>query len=137
LPRTLVGPNDNAAAGFTLIEALVALAVVAVSLVAIGALMGSTARGSRQLERHVALVQAATNVLWLAFPSRSAPDQPTQSGESMAHAWRAEATPFPIDIGVPSGEAAWTPQKIKVRVQSRSGAMIELETVRLFRRPAQ
>ena len=137
MSRTLVAPNDRAIAGFTLIETLVALAVVAVSLVAIGALMGSTARGSRQLEQHVALVQAAYNALWLAFPSRLAPDEPTQSGESMAHTWRAEAAPFPIDIGVPSGEVAWTPRKVTLRVQSRSGAAIELETVRLFRRQAE
>jgi general secretion pathway protein I len=137
LPRTLVAPIDRATAGFTLIETLVALAVVAVSLVAIGALMGSTARGSRQLEQHVALVQAAYNALWLAFPSRLAPDEPTQSGESMAHAWRAEAEPFAIDLGVPTGDVAWTPHKIRVRVRSNSGAAIELETIRLFRRPAQ
>ena len=137
MPRTLVAPNDRAAAGFTLIETLVALAVVAVSLVAIGALMGSTARGSRQLEQHVALVQAAYNALWLAFPSRSSPDSPVQSGDSMAHAWRAEAEPFAIDMGVPTGDVAWTPQKIRVRVRSNSGAAIELETIRLFRRPAQ
>jgi general secretion pathway protein I len=137
LSRTLVAPNDRATAGFTLIETLVALAIAAVSLVAIGALMGSTARGSRQLEQHVALVQAAYNALWLAFPSRLAPDEPAQSGESMAHAWRAEAEPFPIDMGVPTGDVAWTPQTIRVRVRSNSGAAIELETVRLFRRPAQ
>ena len=137
MSRTLVAPNDRAAAGFTLIETLVALAVVAVSLVAIGALMGSTARGSRQLEQHVALVQAAYNALWLAFPSRLSPDSPVQSGDSMAHAWRAEAEPFPIAMGVPTGDVAWTPQKITVRVRSSSGAAIELETVRLFRRQAE
>jgi general secretion pathway protein I len=133
----LAAPNDRATAGFTLIETLVALAVAAVSLVAIGALMGSTARGSRQLEQHVALVQAAYNALWLAFPSRLAPDEPTQSGEQNTHAWRAQAEPFAIDIGVPTGDVAWTPQKIRVRVRSSSGAAIELETIRLFRRPAQ
>jgi general secretion pathway protein I len=55
----------------------------------------------------------------------------------MAHAWRAEAEPFAVDIGVPTGDVAWTPQKIRVRVRSNSGAAIELETIRLFRRPAQ
>ena len=137
MSRTLVAPNDRAAAGFTLIETLVALTVAAVSLVAIGALMGSTARGSRQLEQHVTLVQAAYNALWLAFPSRLSPDSPVQSGASMAHAWRAEAEPFAIDMGAPTGDVAWTPQKITLKVRSSSGASIELETVRLFRRPAQ
>ena len=137
MSRTLVAPNDRAAAGYSLIETLVALAVVACSLLAIGALMGSNARGSRQLEQHVALVQAAYNALWLAFPSRLSPDSPVQSGESMAHAWRAEAEPFAIDLGAPTGDVAWIPQKITLKVRSSSGAAIELETVRLFRRPAQ
>jgi general secretion pathway protein I len=138
LSRTLVSPNDRATAGFTLIETLVALAVVAVSLVAIGALMGSNARGSRQLEQHVALVQAAYNALWLAFPSRLSPDDsPVQSGESMAHSWRAEAEPFAFPLDAPAGQVAWAPQKITLRVRSNSGATIDLETVRLFRRPAQ
>ena len=125
---------SDGAAGFTLIEALVALAIVAVSIVAIGTLMGSTARGSRQLEQHVALVQAAYNALWLAFPSRLPPDSATQSGESIAHRWRAEAEPFAVDFGTPTGAAVWAPQKITLKVRSNSGATIDLETIRLFRR---
>jgi general secretion pathway protein I len=137
LSRTVVSPNDRATAGFTLIETLVALAIVAVSIVAIGTLMGSTARGSRQLEQHAALVQAAYNTLWLAFPSRLPPDSPTQSGESIAHSWRAYAEPFAIDLPTPTREAIWAPQKITLKVRSSSGAAIDLETVRLFRRRAE
>lgn len=137
MSRTLVSPNDKATAGFTLIETLVALAIVAVSIVAIGTLMGSTARGSKQLEQHVALVQAAYNALWLAFPTRLPPDSATQFGESIAHSWRAEAEPFAIDLGAPTGEVHWVPQKVTLRVRSSSGATIDLETVRLFRRRAE
>jgi general secretion pathway protein I len=137
LSRTQVSPSDSANAGFTLIETLVALAIVAVSLVAIGALMGQTARGSRRLEQHVALVQAAHNALFLAFPSRLQPEATVQSGESMAHAWRAEAEPFPINLGTPGGRTAWAPQKITLQVRSNSGATIALETIRLFRRQAE
>ena len=46
-------------AGFTIIEVLFAIAVVAISLTAIGALTGVTTRGVRSLEQHVALVEAA------------------------------------------------------------------------------
>jgi general secretion pathway protein I len=137
LSRTLVSPSDKATAGFTLFETLVALAIVAVSIVAIGTLMGTTARGSRQLEQHVALVQAAYNALWLAFPSRLPPASPTQSGESIAHLWRAEAEPFAIDLPTPTRDVTWAPQKITLRVRSNSGATIDLETVRLFRRRAE
>jgi general secretion pathway protein I len=133
----MVSPTAKATAGFTLIETLVALAIVAASLVAIGTLMGSSARGSRKLEQHVALVQAAYNALWLAFPSRLPPAAPTQSGESMVHPWRAQAQPFAAEIGAPAGASAWVPQKITLEVRSPSGATMELETVRLFRRRAE
>lgn len=99
--------------------------------------MGSTARGSRQLEQHVALVQAAYNALWLAFPSRSSPASGTQSGESNEHLWRADIESFTIDLGGPTGEVAWVPQRVVLRVRSRSGATIDLETVRLFRKRAE
>ncbi|WP_316177202.1 type II secretion system protein [Bradyrhizobium sp. SZCCHNS30591] len=137
MSRALVCRADRATAGFTLIETLVALAIMAVSLVAIGALMGSSARGSRKLEQHVALVQAAYDALWLAFPSRLPPASPTQSGEATAHLWRAQAEPLPVDIGAPGGASAWIPQKIMLQVRSPSGATMELETVRLFRRRAE
>ena len=41
-------------AGFTLIEVLVALAVVAASLAAIGTLIATSVRGARAVEQHVA-----------------------------------------------------------------------------------
>jgi general secretion pathway protein I len=137
LSHAAVSPTHRATAGFTIIEALVALAIVAVSVVAIGALMGSTTRGARQLEQHVALVQAAYNVMWLGFPPRSAPLAGGLSGQSMESVWRADATPFAIDFGAPTGEVHWVPQKIKMQVQSASGSMIGLETIRLFKRPAE
>ncbi|MGC2776748.1 MAG: type II secretion system protein [Bradyrhizobium sp.] len=137
MSRTLVSRDNKATAGFTLIETLVTLAIVAVSLVTIGALMGSSTRGSRKLEQHVALVQAAFNAVWLAFPSRVPPASATQSGLSMAHLWRAQTQPFAIDVGAPANASAWLPQKITLQVRSPSGGTMELETVRLFRRRAE
>jgi general secretion pathway protein I len=137
LPHATVSPSHKAVAGFTIIEALVALAIVAVSVVAIGAVMGSTARGARQLERHVALVQATYNALWFSFPSRSPPPSGGQSGQSMDHLWRADLEPFAMDLGAPTAKVLWVPQKIRLKVQSSSGASIDLETVRLFRRRAE
>jgi general secretion pathway protein I len=137
LSRATVSSTHKATAGFTIIEALVALAIVAVSVVAIGSVMGSTARGARQLEQHVALVQAAYNAMWFSFPSRSSPLSNRQSGQSVQHVWRTEVEPFAIDFGAPAGEVLWVPQKIRLRVQSNSGAAIVLETVRLFRRQTE
>ena len=44
-------------AGFTILEVLVAITVVATALTAIGMLTGATTRGVRSLEQHVALVE--------------------------------------------------------------------------------
>ena len=49
-------------AGFTLIEVLIALAIVGISLVSIGSVMGTSIRGARALDRHVALLDAARAV---------------------------------------------------------------------------
>ncbi|CAL75196.1 putative general secretion pathway protein I; putative signal peptide [Bradyrhizobium sp. ORS 278] len=103
-------------------------------MVAIAALMGSSARGSRKLEQHVALVQSAYNALWLAFPSRSWSPSRTQSGETMAHVWRAQVEPFATDVGTSS--STWIPERILLQVRAPSGATMELETVRLFRKQA-
>lgn len=137
MSHATVSTGHRPTAGFTIIEALVALAIVAVSVVAIGALMGSTARGARQLERHVALVQATYNALWFSFPSRSPLTSDSQSGQSMEHVWRADVEPFAMDIGAPTAKVLWVPQKIRLKVKSSSGATIDLETVRLFRRPTE
>ena len=51
--------RDGGQAGFTLVEVLVALAVTAAVITAIGLLMGSNARATRALERRAALMAAA------------------------------------------------------------------------------
>lgn len=135
LSRPVVPQTDVPTAGFTIIEALVALAVVAVSIVAIGSVMASTARGTRQLEYHVALVQAAYDALWLALPPRSGPVPPELDGQTIDHNWRANFEPLQIDG--PAEDVPWIPQKVTLQVLSPSGSSIHLETVRLFRRPAK
>ena len=62
--------TDRRDAGFTLIEVLVALAIVAVSVLAIGSVMSTNSRGVKSLEDHVALVETAQVVLESAIPPR-------------------------------------------------------------------
>ena len=52
----------RATAGFTLIEVLVALAIVAVSLSAIGQLVATTARGARSMEEHLTRLETAREI---------------------------------------------------------------------------
>ncbi len=129
--------TDGPTAGFTIIEALVALAVVTITITAIGSVMASTTWGTRQLEDHVALVQAANNILWRDLPARSDPVSPVLSGQTMEHNWRADIEPLAVDIGAPVGEVHWVPTKVRIQVQSPSGAVVSIETVRLFRKPTK
>ncbi len=120
-------------AGFTIIEVLVAIAVVAISLTAIGALTGITTRGVRSLEQHVALVEAA-RTLAASLPPRSklAPGEVT--GDLYGNRWRMGVAPFFAGAGTAATDSPWVPEAISIRVQSPSGAAMTLETVRLQRK---
>ncbi len=120
-------------AGFTLIEVLVALAVVAASLAAIGSLVATTARGNRSIEQHVALVETARAVE-ASFPGRDQLAAGDQSGEMAGFAWRVHVAPlFAVDSN--SAEPPrWLPQHVSVTVRAPSGAVLRIDTVRLQRR---
>jgi general secretion pathway protein I len=121
-------------AGFTIIEVLVALAVVAASLAAIGAVVATTARATHSLEQRVALIQTARAVE-TGLPRRGqlAPGQ--LAGEVGGHRWRINVSP--LATGDLVDNSPWVPQAIVIRVQSPSGAVLELNTVRLSRRAQQ
>ena len=120
-------------AGFTILEVLVAIAVVAISLTAIGALTGTTTRGVRAVEQHVALVEAARTVA-ASLPSRSQLAPGEMAGDLYGNRWRMGVSPFFGDASAPVPSSPWIPETISIRVQSPSGATIDLETVRLQRR---
>jgi general secretion pathway protein I len=120
-------------AGFTIIEVLVAIAVVAVSLTAIGALTGTTTRGVRSIEQHVALVETARTVV-ASLPSRTQLSLGEVAGEIYGSRWRMGVSPFFGDAAALAPESPWTPATISIRVQSPSGATLNLETIRLQRK---
>jgi len=128
-------PTDDREAGFTIIEVLIALALVAVSLVAIGSLMATNARGVRSLERHVALMQAARTVMTAGIPSRDELQPGTSSGKADDYRWTVEVSPLGGGWTVPDADTAWTPELVRIRVTSASGAVSDIRTVRLTARP--
>ncbi len=130
-------PTDLPDAGFTIIEVLVALVVVAVSIVAIGSVMSTNARGVRALESHVALLQSAQTVFVTAIPPRKELAPGTLSGQLRDFRWQVDIGPVGSDWVVEGADVAWIPELVKVRVRSPSGATVNLETVRLMHRPAQ
>ena len=130
-------PTDSPEAGFTIIEVLIALALVAVSLVAIGSLMATNARGVRSLESHVALTQAARSVMTAGIPSRDTLAPGTTSGQTDDYRWSVEVSPLGGGWTVPDADLAWTPELVRVRVTSAGGAVSDIRTVRLMPRPAK
>jgi len=128
-------PTDRPDAGFTMIEVLIALAVVAISLVAIGTVMSANARGVQTLESHVALQQAAQTILATAIPSRKQLAPGTLSGELRGYRWKIDVDAVGGGWVANDDSVDWTPQRVKLRVRSPSGATVDLETVRLMHKP--
>ena len=125
-------PANGTTAGFTLIEALVALAIVAAALSSIGALIASTVRGARSIERHLTELETARAIA-AALPDRDQLVPGNFSGETAGHRWRVDVAPFnATDLGV--RQPAWEPQAVVVTVQSPVGGVLQLNSVRLHRR---
>jgi general secretion pathway protein I len=58
------------------------------------------------------------------------------SGESAGHRWRVDVLPFYADFVDPA-QSSFLPQTIVVRVQSPAGKVLQVNTVRLRRKPPQ
>lgn len=122
---------NRGTAGFTLIEVLVALAVVSVSLAAIGSLVAVTTRGARALGDHLALVESARAIV-TGLPDRDQLVQGNFSGETARHRWRVDVLPFLADFVDPRA-TTWMPQTVVVRVESPTGKILRVNSVRLRR----
>ena len=131
-------PNGSrrATAGFTLIEVLVALAVVAISLAAIGSLIAVTSRGARAVGLHLTLVETARSII-TGLPERDQLVPGNFSGEAAGHRWRVDVMPFYADFIDLQQATNWIPQTVVVRVQSPAGKVLQINTVRLRRRPSE
>jgi general secretion pathway protein I len=130
-------PIDGRVAGFTIIEVLIALAVVAVSVVAIGSVMSTNVRGVRSLEQHVTLMQTARTVMTTGIPSRAELALGASSGKIDGYQWKVDVGPLGEEWAVPGADVAWIPALVRVRVRSPSGAVSDVRTVRLMHRSSQ
>jgi general secretion pathway protein I len=118
-------------AGFTIIEALVALAVVTAGLAGIGALIATSARGTRVLERHVELAETARAIA-LALPGSGKLVGDT-SGELAGLRWRVDVLPVVADELNPELPSPWVPQTVVITVRSPNGGTFQVTTIRLRR----
>ena len=130
---TLTDRRRRSTAGFTLIEVLVALSVVAVSLAAIGGLIATTVRGTRSLDQHLTLLET-TRAIVTGLPDRERLSPGSFSGEFAAHRWRVDVLPFLATNVDPRLPTPWVPQTVVLRVQSPAGPIVQVNTVRLRRR---
>jgi general secretion pathway protein I len=124
----------NREAGFTLVEALAALAILAVSLGAIGALGAANLRSGVSFENHFAQIETARRIL-TALPGRGEPQNGALKGVMDGYEWRIDARPYAPPFVDPNTPNPWTPQILAARVLSPGGSLIEIDTIRLRRRP--
>jgi general secretion pathway protein I len=132
-------------AGFTLIEVLVALAVLAVVLGAIGSVVGTTVKSIRSVDRRLPLLETAQSLV-ASLPDRNALKPGTETGGSGGYRWRIDVVPLAAPAprtALPALNTAtttsaadtqpkWTPLAITVRVEgSDGGPPVRLDTVRL------
>jgi general secretion pathway protein I len=127
--------TEDREGGFTLIEVLIALAIVAVSLVAIGAVVATNVRGVGVLEQHAALIAAEQAALAIAIPDRDRLAPGTVEGGAGADRWRVQVAPLGAGWDRAAGTAGWVPQLVTLRLRAASGAIVEMRTVRLARGP--
>ena len=128
---------SDGTAGFTLIEALVALAIVAAVLSSIGAVIATTVKGTRSIDQRLALAGAAETLL-AALPARNLLKPGRQSGELAGHRWRIDVSPLNAAV---TGEAPQTqrfvPLAVNMRLQAPGGPAIQMTTVRLVPKAAE
>jgi general secretion pathway protein I len=127
---------DGGEDGFTLIEVVVALAVVAVSLAAIGSLMATTVRGMRAIDARLALIETA-RAIETSLPDRNDLKIGNLSGDFADHRWRVDVLPFLAGNAATQQANPWVAQTVIIRVQSPTGAVIQIDTVRLRQRVNQ
>jgi general secretion pathway protein I len=124
-------------AGFTLIEALVALAIVAAVLSSIGAVIATTVKGTRSIDQHLALTGAAETLL-AALPARNLLKPGRQSGETAGHRWRIDVAPMNVAVTSDAPQTGrFVPLAVSLRLQAPGGPAIQLTTVRLVPKVAE
>ena len=127
----------NGARGFTLIEALVALAIVAAVLGSIGTVIATTVKGTRGIDQRLELSGTAENLL-TALPARTLLKPGRQSGELAGHRWRIDVSPMMVAVANDAPQTGrFVPLAVTMRLQSPGGPAMQVTTVRLVPKVAE
>lgn len=130
-------PSESArdSAGFTLIEVVVTLAVIAAILLSVGSLVNVAVRGTHALDDHLVLVET-TRAIEVGLPDRDSLTVGTLSGERDGQFWRVDVQPFPGALDTQTS-SPWVPLTASITVQTPRGTSLNITTVRLGRRPSR
>jgi general secretion pathway protein I len=118
-------------AGFTLIEVVVTLAVIAAVLASVGSLVSVSVRGTHALDDHLILVETA-RAIEAALPGRNSLTVGTLSGERSGQRWRVDIQPFQTGRDA-TPDSPWMPLTALITVQTPDGTSLRVSTVRLGR----
>jgi general secretion pathway protein I len=123
--------------GFTLIEALVALAIVAAVLGSIGTVIATSVKGTRGIDQRIQLSGTAESLL-AALPARSLLKPGRQSGELAGHRWRIDVAPMNVPVATDAAQTGrFVPLAVTMRLQAPGGPAMQVTTVRLVPRLAE
>ena len=126
---------SDGAAGFTLIEALVALAIIAIVLGTIGSVIAVTTKGTRSIDQHLALASTAETLL-ADLPARGLLKPGRQSGQLAGSRWRVDIAPMNVAGGDPATDR-FVPLAVNLRLQRADGSALQVTTVKLVPRSTQ
>jgi general secretion pathway protein I len=128
---------SDGVAGFTLIEALVALAIVAAVLSSIGAVIATTVKGTRSIDQRLALTGAAETLL-AELPARNLLKPGRQSGVLAGHRWLIDVAPMNVADASEAPQARrFVPLAVNMRLQAPGGPAMQVTTVRLVPKAAE
>jgi general secretion pathway protein I len=123
--------------GFTLIEALVALAIVAAVLGSIGGVIATSVKGTRGIDQRLELSGTAESLL-AALPARTLLKPGRQSGELAGHRWRIDVSPMNVAVASDAPQTGrFVPLAVTLRLQSPGGPAMQVTTVRLVPKEAE
>ncbi|ADX47916.1 general secretion pathway protein I [Paracidovorax avenae ATCC 19860] len=96
----MTGPRRRGQQGLTLLELLVAFAIMALAMGMLYRAMGGSARSVADVDRYQRAVVLAQSLLALRD---AVPEQGwNQSGESAGYQWRIASAPYPTDVKGPN-----------------------------------
>jgi hypothetical protein len=127
---TRVDP-DESCGGFTLLEALVALALIVAFAAVLGPYLFQARRIIANTGGRVAAQVLLRTLVDAPFDRSRLVDASSRDGETQGLRWRVVTAPMAIDVAPSHEGPRWTPVRIVASVSSNDGQTITAETVRL------